>query len=392
MAKQEKHSERAHALLAASHASRWMNCPPSARLEEAWEAEHPSESSVYAEEGTLAHEMAEALLKAEVEGKEFDMSKFEENPLFSDDMYDYVSDYVRYVLDVFAEVKEKTPDAILIVEKRLDFSHVVKDGFGTGDVCIIADDFLHIIDLKFGKGVKVEAQKNSQLMLYAIGALREFDIMYDIHRIALHIVQPRIHNFSSWETSVEELYQWSENEVKPAAKKAYDGKGVQKAGSHCKFCKVKSVCATLASNSLALSKLGMKNPHLLTEKQLMEAYEKIPSLIEWANSVNEYVLKQAVSGNVPKGYKVVEGTSRRKWADEDKVRETLKEEGFEESQYMKKTLKGIGDIEKLVGKKVFPDMFGDLVTKSPGSPTLVKEDDPRPQMQSIEQAKSDFSS
>lgn len=392
MAKQEKHSERAHALLAASHASRWMNCPPSARLEEAWEAEHPSESSVYAEEGTLAHEIAEALLKAEVEGKEFDMSKFEENPLFSDDMYDYVCDYVRYVLDVFEEVKGKTPDAILIVEKRLDFSHVVKDGFGTGDVCIIADDFLHIIDLKFGKGVKVEAQKNSQLMLYAIGALREFDIMYDIHRVALHIVQPRIQNFSSWETSVEELYQWSEKGVKPAAKKAYEGKGVQKAGSHCKFCKVKSVCATLASNSLALSKLGMKNPHLLTEKQLMEAYEKIPSLIEWANSVSEYVLKQAVNGNIPRGYKVVEGTSRRKWSDEDKVRETLKEEGFEESQYMKKTLKGIGDIEKLVGKKVFPGMFEDLVTKSQGAPTLVKEDDPRPQMQSLEQAKSDFSS
>lgn len=392
MAKQEKHSERAHALLAASHASRWMNCPPSARLEEAWEAEHPSESSVYAEEGTLAHEMAEALLKSEVEGKEFDMSKFEENPLFSDDMYDYVCDYVRYVLDVFAEVKEKTPDATLIVEKRLDFSHVVKDGFGTGDVCIIADDFLHIIDLKFGKGVKVEAQKNSQLMLYAIGALREFDIMYDIHRVALHIVQPRIQNFSSWETSVEDLYKWSENEVKPAAKKAYDGKGVQKAGDHCKFCKVKSVCGTLASNSLALSKLGMRNPHLLTEKQLMEAYEKIPSLIEWANSVNEYVLKQAISGNIPKGYKVVEGTSRRKWADEAKAGEKLKEKGFDESQYMKKTLKGIGDIEKLVGKKVFPDMFENLVTKSQGSPTLVKEDDPRPQMQSIEQAKSDFSS
>lgn len=392
MAKQGKHSERAHALLAASHASRWMNCPPSARLEEAWEAEHPSESSVYAEEGTLAHEMAEAILRTRFEGKDSKIVEFQSHPLYNDDMPDYVMEYVNHVSDTFSEAKEKTPDATLIIEKRLDFSHVVKDGFGTGDVCIIADDVLHIIDFKFGKGVKVEAKENSQLMLYAIGALKDFDMMYDIHKVALHIVQPRLQHISVWETSVEGLYKWAENEVKPAAKKAYEGKGVQKAGSHCKFCKVKSVCATLASNSLALSKLGMRNPHLLTEKQLMEAYEKIPSLIEWANSVNEYVLKQAVSGNIPKGYKVVEGTSRRKWSDEDKVRETLEEEGFDESQYMKKTLKGIGDIEKLVGKKVFPDMFEDLVTKSQGAPTLVKEDDPRPQMQSIEQAKSDFSS
>lgn len=392
MAKQEKHSERAHALLAASHASRWMNCPPSARLEEAWEAEHPSESSVYAEEGTLAHEIAEAILRSRFEGKDSKLEGFQSHPLYSEDMPDYVMEYVDHVSETFSEAKKKTPDATLIIEKRLDFSHVVKDGFGTGDVCIIADGVLHIIDFKFGKGVKVEATKNAQLMLYAIGALKDFDMMYDIHRVALHIVQPRLRHISVWETTVNNLYRWAEKEVKPAAEKAYEGKGIQKAGSHCKFCKVKSVCATLASNSLALSKLGMRNPHLLTEKQLMEAYERIPSLIEWANSVNEYILKQAVSGNVPKGYKVVEGTSRRKWADESKVRETLEKEGFEESQYMKKSLKGIGDIEKLVGKKVFPGMFEDLIAKSTGAPTLVKEDDPRPQMQSIEQAKSDFSS
>lgn len=393
MSTEVNHTSRAHALLAASHASRWINCTPSARLEEDWEQEHPSESSVYAEEGTLAHEIAEVMLRGVCFGEKMQkrLDDLKTHSLYSPEMDEYVEEYVEHVQETLSDAKKITLDAILIVEKRLDFSHVVKDGFGTGDACIIADDTLHIIDLKYGKGVKVDSENNPQLMLYALGALKEFDIMFDIKKVSLHIVQPRLHHISVWTTPVSKLNEWATQVVVPAAEKAFEGKGVQKAGSHCKFCKVKAVCATLASSSLALSKLGIKNPHLLTDKQLMEAYEQIPALIDWANSVNEYVLKEAVGGKVPRGYKIVEGRSQRKWSDENTVIETLKEEGFSAEQFMKTKLAGIGEIEKLVGKKNFPDMLGELVVKPQGAPTLVKDEDPRPAMQSLEQAKSDFS-
>lgn len=392
MEKAIDHAIRNHALLAASHAERWINCPPSARLEEAWDEEHPSETSIYAEEGTLAHELAEARLIEWAFGANMSekLDKIQFSQLYHHEMESYVQDYLDHVIETFLDAKNTTKGAKIFIEKTLNFSHIVPEGFGTGDACIVADNVLHIIDLKYGKGVRVDAKNNPQLMLYAVGALREFDLAFDISEVCLHIVQPRLSHTSVWSISVKDLAKWTEEVVKPVAELAFKGKGVQKAGAHCKFCKVKSCCATLASNSLKLAKLGMPNPHLLTQKQLMEAYKQIPLLIEWANSVNEYVLKEAIEGRVPKGYKLVEGRSQRKWSDESAVREVLIAEGFKETQFMKSKLAGIGDIEKLVGKKNFPDMLGGLVIKPQGAPTLVDDGDPRTAIQSVEQARKDF--
>lgn len=387
------HSARKHALLSASGASRWLACTPSARLEEKFEESSPSTSSVYADEGTLAHEFGDLNLR-KAAGRitdsvyEREIKELRKHPLYSPEMEGEVDKYVTYVLEAFEVAKQKTPDAVLMIEERLDFSHLVEQGFGTGDAGIIADGILEIIDLKYGKGIRVEAEENPQLMLYGSGALRSFELMYDIHTIKMTIVQPRLDHISSWETKVPDLISWGEKTVKPAAAKAYEGKGVQKAGDHCKWCKVKAMCATLAAKNVALARHEFKDPYLLTEKQLLEVYKQQPMLVDWVNAVAEYLLAEALKGKQWPGYKIVEGRSQRKWMDEDKVVETL-ELSHDPKDFMVSKLAGIPAIEKLLGKKDFSVLLGEMVLLPPGKPTLVPESDKRPAM-GIEQAKLDF--
>ena len=390
------HNERKHALLAASHAERWLSCPPSARLEEKFkETCGYEESSVYAEEGTLAHEFAELnlrLLSGSISQEDFEIEaeKLRAHDLYTEEMEEHVEKYTSYVMEQFEAAKQIVPDPVLFIEEKLDFSSVVEEGYGTGDSGIIADGVMEIIDYKYGRGVKVEACENPQLKLYAIGALRIYEMFYNIHTVKLTIIQPRIDNYSSWEVSVKDLYKWAEEVVKPIAAKAYEGKGLQKAGEHCKFCLVKAMCATLAAKNIAMARHEFKDPQLLTEKQLIEIYKQIPMLVDWANSVGEYLLKEAMNGKKVEGYKLVEGRSQRKWTDEDKVQEKLKEEGYPEDSYIKIQLKGISDIEKLVGKKSFSNLFSDLVVKPQGSPVLVPESDKRPEFNSLDKIREEF--
>lgn len=387
------HSARKHALLSASGASRWLHCPPSARLEEKFEESSPSTSSVYADEGTLAHEFGDLNLR-KASGRitdsafEKEIKELRKHPLYSSEMEGEVDKYVTYVLEAFAEAKQKTPDAVLMIEERLDFSHLVEQGFGTGDAGVIADGVLEIIDLKYGKGIRVEAEENPQLMLYGSGALRSFELMYDIHTVKMTIVQPRLDHISSWEIPAKDLINWGEKTVKPAAAKAYEGKGVQKAGDYCKWCKVKAMCATLAAKNVALARHEFKDPHLLTEKQLLKVYKQQPMLVDWANAVAEYLLAEALKGKQWPGYKIVEGRSQRKWMDKNKVIEIL-ELSHDPKDFMVSDLAGIPAIEKLLGKKDFPVLLGEMVLLPPGKPTLVPESDKRPAM-GIEQAKMDF--
>jgi hypothetical protein len=393
MAEQVDHSTRKHALLSASGAHRWLHCTPSARLEEKFEESSPATSSVYADEGTLAHEFGDLNLKkaaGHIPDSVFEkeIKELKKHPLYSSEMEGEVDKYVTYVLEAFNVAKQKTPDAVLMIEERLDFSHLVEQGFGTGDAGIIADGVLEIIDLKYGKGIRVDAEENPQLMLYGSGALRSFELMYDIHTIKVTIVQPRLDHISSWETPVKDLMAWGEKTVKPAAAKAYLGQGLQKAGDHCKWCKVKGMCATLAAKNIALARHEFKDPHLLTDKQLIEVFAQIPMLQDWANAVGEYLLAEALKGKQWPGYKIVEGRSLRKWVDEEKVVETL-ELNHDPKEFMVSKLAGIPAIEKLLGKKEFPKVLGELVIIPPGKPALVPMSDKRPAM-GIEQAKLDF--
>ena len=391
--KEVNHSERAHALLSASGASRWLNCTPSPRLEEGF----PNESSSFAEEGTLAHEFAELNLKRDLclisEAQYLNLTSYLRglNTFYSSEMEDFVQMHIDYVLEQFAEAKRKTPDAILLIEQKVDITHLIEQGFGTCDVIIIADGTLEVIDLKYGLGVRVSAEDNSQLKLYGSGALEAYDLMYDIHTVKLTITQPRMDSISSWEISAEDLRQWGEEVVKPKAQIAYAGEGEQVTGDWCRFCKASPRCKAQADKALELAKLDFADPRLLTDAQLIEVYAQSPQVTKWLSAVTDYIFKEAMNDKKWEGYKLVDGQNRRGWTDEGKAASILYDKGFADDDfYNEPKLKGISDIEKLVGKKVFPALLGDVVSFKKTSPSLVPESDKRPAL-GIDQAKADFS-
>ena len=394
--KLQKHSERKHALLSASGAGRWMNCTPSARLEELY---GEKKSSVYADEGTLAHELAQLYLshdllesindKALDEGLECIYS----DNLFNEEMLDYVPVYTNYCTDQYNAAKAQNDAAIIEIEQKLDLTMYIPESFGTADCIIINDGLMEVIDLKYGKGVPVAADWNKQLMLYGLGALHIFDTMYDIEEIRLTIVQPRLDNISSWQISAGDLLSWAEEELMPKAKMAFDGKGELSCGDWCRFCSVRNRCRKLYEEQTEMAKLEFAEPDLLTDDEIADIVKRTPGLISWANSIYEYATKLAVEeGKQWPGLKVVEGRSIRKWKDEDTAVNILFEKCPElsEDEIYNMKLKSITDIEKIVGKKRFAELLSDAVIKPQGKPVLVDIKDKRPAM-GLEQAKLDFS-
>ncbi|WP_195972996.1 DUF2800 domain-containing protein [Clostridium thermobutyricum] len=378
-----------HAKLSASGSSRWINCPPSVRLEEQFE----DKTSIYAEEGTLAHELAE--LKLRLELKEITKRTYtlrfnkatKDNPLYSKDMDDYVDVYKEICIEKYLNSKETTTDSIAAVEQRLDFSNYVPDGFGTGDFIVIADGTLEICDLKYGKGVPVSAENNSQMRLYALGAINKFSFLYDIEKVRMTIIQPRLGNISSDEISVNDLLKWAEEVVKPSAELAIKGEGEFKTGGHCKFCKARSVCRARADENLELAKFEFKKSDTLSNDEISEILEKVDSLVKWASDVKEYALDKALEGQEFKGYKLVEGRSQRKWKDEKAVAKILTDRGFLENIIWTKKLTTISNIERAIGKKETERLFKDLIDKPLGKPTLVPLSDKR---EVYNAAKADF--
>lgn len=392
----KQHSERAHALLSASGASRWINCTPSARLEEKFGVH---ETSIYAKEGTLAHELSELYIRhdvlCDISPDEFNagIERIMSDELFDSEMLDVVPIYVDYVATEARVAKETNQVASIEIEKTLDLTDYVPESFGTADCVIINDDTMEVIDLKYGKGVPVYATHNKQLMLYGLGALRKYELFYDIKNIKLTIVQPRINNISTWEISVDDILDWAVNELKPAAELAFKGNGELKSGDWCKFCSVKNKCRALAEKQLELAKYEFAEPELMADEEIADVLTRVEQLVEWANTVKEYALKQAIENKkVWPGFKLVEGTSRRKWIDdEEKIAETIFSkfpEASEDEIYAMK-LKSISDIEKLYGKKKVAEALSDVIIKPHGKPTLVSSDDKRPAL-GIEDAINDF--
>lgn len=393
--KPQKHSKREHALLSASSANRWLNCTPSAKLED---AEGPRVSSVYADEGTLAHEIGELYIRHDVLGTVDDQAfsdRFDEimnNELFSEEMLDVVPIYVDYCTEQFNAARSIDPQAIMEVEQKLDLTEFVPESFGTADCTILGGNLIEVVDYKHGKGVPVYAEWNKQLMLYGLGALRKYDVLYDIEEVRVTIVQPRINNISSWQISVDELLKWAEEVLIPTAKLAFAGEGELKAGDWCKFCAVKNRCRTLYEKNVELAKYDFQEAALLTDEEISDILEKIPALIEWANSIQEYAQDRAVNhGKVWPGFKLVEGVSRRKWLDEDAVAEAIfsKIPEASEDQVYDMKLKTITQIEKIFGKKVVAEQLSDVIVKPQGKPTLVPISDKRPAL-GTEEAINDF--
>lgn len=393
--KPQEHSKRSHALLSASGAGRWLNCTPSAKLEDEY---GEKKSSVYAAEGTLAHELSELYIARDILGQitdqDFD-ARLEEimaNDLFSEEMLEVIPIYTDYCASQLAEAKTTNQLACMDIEQKLDLTEYVPESFGTADCVIINDDLMEVIDLKYGKGVPVYADWNKQLMLYGLGALRKYDTMYDISEVRLTIVQPRINNISSWQISAEELRKWAEEELRPKAELAFEGKGELSAGDWCRFCAVRNQCRKLYEQQLEVAKHEFADPELLTDEEIAEIVKRTPKLIEWANSIAEYAQTKAVTENKQwPGLKLVEGISRRKWLDEDKASNAISARCPElsEDEIFNMKLKPITSIEKIVGKKRFEEILSDVVIKPQGKPTLVPLEDKRPAM-GYDQAKMDF--
>ena len=367
-----------HALLSASSAYRWLACPPSALLS----AKYEDTSSSYAQEGTAAHALAEyKVLKAL--GRKAD-DPTENLDYFNEEMDEATDAYAGYVLEQVAEAKKATTDPIVLVEQRVDFSTYVPDGFGTADALIIADNKLSITDLKYGRGVLVEADHNPQLMCYALGAYEMFSALYDIETVSMTIFQPRRDNVSVFEMKASDLLDWAENTLKPKAELAAEGKGDFTAGEHCRFCKAKADCRARAEANLALARYDFALPPTLTDADIEAILPLLDELTSWAEDIKAYALTRAVAGKEWHGYKLVAGRSNRKYVNEDAVAKKVSDAGF--NPYEEKLL-GITAMAKLLGKNRFEELLSSLIEKPQGKPTLVPESDKRPAMNS---AKEDF--
>lgn len=354
-----------HSLLSPSASERWLHCTPSARLTE----DIVEEESVYAKEGTEAHALCEfkvnSLLGLKPQDPRTDME------FWDTEMEDSSDDYAAFV----EEVKNSGKLNFIQTEMSLDISRYIPDCRGTGDCVAIVDKTLHIIDFKYGKGVDVSAEHNSQLMIYAIGALDLLDEFYEIENVSLTIFQPRISNIRTWSISKQDLLYWAENELKPKAEQAFKGDGEQASGPWCRFCKLKQSCRRRAEDNLALARFDFKKPPTLQDEELSEILNKSDELLSWCEDIREYALTLLLGGGHIDGFKLVEGRSIRKYTDEESVAKAVKDAGFD--PYEHKVL-GITAMTGLLGKKKFNELLSSFILKPQGKPTLAKESDKRP--------------
>lgn len=358
-----------HAILSASSSHRWLNCNPSARLEQEF-ADRESEAAA---EGTAAHALAEHKLRKALKMR----SKKPIIRFDCDEMDTYTDAYVQFVLEALSEAKQNCSDPTVLIEQKLDFSCYVPDGFGTGDCIIAADKLLHIIDFKYGQGVLVNAEENPQMMLYALGALRLFDSLYDIEAVSMSIFQPRRENVSTWSISVKALNEWAENTLIPKALLAFSGEGEYHPGAWCQFCKAAVKCRARAEEKLQLAKYEFAQPPLLTDADIEDILGRLDDLTKWANEIMAYAQDAAVNhGKQWHGYKLVESRTNRRYTDEDAVIKAAKSAGYHD--IFKHSLIPITEMEKLMGKKTFAEVLGAFVEKPQGKPTLVPASDKRP--------------
>lgn len=358
----------AHSVYPPSSAKRYMNCTPALKLEQQFE----DEQSPYAEEGSAGHALAEHLIKKHLKKR----SKRPVSDYYTDELVEAVDEYVGYCIGQIEAAKQECSDPVFEVERRTDISRHIEGCFGTADMVIVTDHKIHVIDLKLGKGVMVDAEHNEQLMIYGLGILDFYEILYDIETVALTIVQPRLEHLSTWEISVEDLKKWAKEELEPKARMALDGEGEFRAGDHCRFCKARFTCRARAEEYLKLARMEFAEPALLSDDEIAEVLLKADTLKKWAEEIYAYAQNEAVVNHRQwTGFKLVLGKSNRKYTDENEAAEAAKKAGY--TDIYKTSLIGITDMEKLMGKKKFSEILGSLVYKPEGKVTLVPESDKR---------------
>lgn len=386
-----------HALLSASSSKQWLHCPPSVRLQEGF----PNESSVYAAEGTFAHEVCEYKVRKYLHER---VTRPQSEEFYTEEIDQITDVYAEFVISIIEEMKRNGCEPLVLVEERVDYSHIAPSGFGTADMLIVGKDeegngLLHICDFKTGQGVFVDADHNSQMMLYALGGLAAYGYIYEIKTVRMSIIQPRLDNISTFECSREELENWGES-IKPVARMAFEGKGEQHPGDWCRFCRARPVCKACAKEALELCRdefldldagafsnnqqesqrnelPAFKRPGLIPVSELAEILPTLNRISSWIESVFAFVSSEAITHAVPiPGYKVVEGRSKRVFTDTKAVVETAAANGY--TDVYKQQLISLTEFEKMMGKKKFNELLGGYVTKPPGKLALVPEDDPRP--------------
>jgi len=388
------HEDRDHALLSASGAHRWLMCPPSALLGQ----QFPDEESEAACEGTLAHELCELKLKNYFFTTDYgkrkmnkDIKALKEKELWQNEMLEHSDTYLCYVKSAALAFSSQPYAA---VEKRVDFSKYVPDGFGTADCILIGGDTVQVIDFKYGKSPegRVSAVENPQMMLYALGAYETYKMLYPVQKIKLSIVQPRLPDgVSEWECTLERLLEFGEY-AKARAGLAIKGEGEFNPGRHtCRFCKARALCRARAEKNVELAFFTDKKPPLITNDEAGDYLSKGGDISRWMQDLINYALKECLAGRQVKGWKALEGRSSRTWTDEDKALKALADKGVPEVLLYKKVPLTLAQIEKEIGKKDFEEYAGEFIIKPPGKPTLVQEQDKRPAITNKVTAEEAFS-
>lgn len=370
----------AHARFSPSSGKRYLSCPPSLRLEEQFE----DEQSPYAAEGTAGHAMAEYLINKHLKKR----VKRPVSDYYSDELMEAVEDYTTYGIEVIEKAKQDCDSPFVAVELRVSLDHRVEGCFGTADLVVVDSRKVHIIDLKLGKGVMVDAEQNVQLMIYGLGVLDMLECLYDIETVELTIVQPRLEHLSTWEISAEELKKWGAEVFEPGANMALAGEGTYSAGDHCRFCKARFNCRERANEYLKLAQMEFAEPPLLSDEEVAEVLAKADALKKWAEEIYTYAQNEAIVNHKEwPGYKLVLGRSNRKYTDEEDVAKAATEAGY--TDIYKSTLIGITEMERLMGKKKFNEILGSYVYKPDGKVTLVPDSDKREAI-NLSTAEADF--
>ena len=375
-----------HATLSASASKRWLACPPSARLEEKLRGRFGERSSVYAEEGTKAHALAELKLR-HLNGEINDFLYKTQREALGDipsDMDRYTDVYVDVVMEKLFAARSQDPGAQLYIEQRVDFSPWVPGGFGTTDANILSDKTMETCDLKYGKGVPVSAENNPQARLYGLGAINVFGALYDFEVVRNTIIQPRLDSISEESLTRADLLEWGES-IKPIAQQAWEGKGEFTTGEHCKFCAARAICAKRASEALSIVKYGFDTPNVISDEDLPGILAVLDVAEQWCKDIRDYAKSQALNGVRLYGWKLVRGRrGARSFTDETMVREQLNRAGFDNSVIEKHGLKSPAELEKIIGKNAFDALVGSYVAQKEGALELAPEDDKRPEYSSAD--------
>ena len=379
----------AHALLSASGAHRWLNCTAAPLFE----SEFPDRASDYAEEGTLAHAIAELKLHKYIEpmskatytrrlnklkGTRYTIGAHAGEVISQPEMDGYTDDYRDYVRELLLRYPVRPHIGI---ERRVEFSEYVPGGFGTADCLIVTPRELHVVDLKYGKGVPVSAQDNPQMQLYALGALSAYGALFPIERIHMTIFQPRINNVSAVEIGAAELRTGAEEEVKPKAREAAEGSGTFAPGAWCRFCRAKLECKARANyyvdNYLTVAH-AKRDPRCMSHAELAQYLGAADVLKQWAEDMQDYALSECLAGAEVPGWKAVEGRGSRAFTDQDAAFAELIKHGIDETILYSRVPLTLAQTEKAIGKKEFSALVGKFVVKNPGKPALAPASDKRP--------------